>query len=60
MADRVYGDPSWAFELWRANRDGLPTPESPLPDGFVLRTPPLPAADTPSAPITAPLTDREP
>lgn len=38
VARRVYGTDD-RERLWRANRDLLPSPDSPLPAGGLLRTP---------------------
>ena len=39
IASRVYGNPDRAESLWRANRDTLPTRDSRLSAGMLLRTP---------------------
>jgi hypothetical protein len=39
VARRVYGNSEDAEALWRANRDVLPEPGSPLSPGMMLRTP---------------------
>jgi hypothetical protein len=39
VAIRVYGSADSAVELWRSNRDQLPTRETPPRPGMVLRTP---------------------
>jgi hypothetical protein len=39
VAIRVYGSAVSAVELWRSNRDQLPTRETPPRAGMVLRTP---------------------
>jgi hypothetical protein len=39
VAVRVYGSADRADALWRANRDSLPSRDTPLSAGIVLRTP---------------------
>jgi hypothetical protein len=39
VAMRIYGSADSAVELWRSNRDQLPTRETPPRVGMVLRTP---------------------
>jgi hypothetical protein len=39
VARRVYGLPTMAEPLWRANRDQLPSITTPLDAGMTLRTP---------------------
>jgi hypothetical protein len=39
VAIRVYGSADSAVEIWRSNRDQLPTRETPTRAGMVLRTP---------------------
>lgn len=39
VARRVYGTADATERLWRANRDTLPGPDSPLQPGMLLRTP---------------------
>ena len=39
VALRVYGTADDVDALWRANRDALPRPDSPLSPGTLLRTP---------------------
>ncbi len=39
VALRVYGTTGEAALLWRANRDALERPDSPLKVGMLLRTP---------------------
>jgi hypothetical protein len=38
-ARRLYGSDAMAEALWRANRDQLPSPSSPIETGMILRTP---------------------
>jgi hypothetical protein len=39
VAIRIYGSSDMLDSLWRANRDVLPSKDSPLTEGTVLRTP---------------------
>ena len=39
VARRVYGPGANRLALWRANRDQLPTAETPVTPGMLLRTP---------------------
>jgi len=46
VASRVYGDRKMAVELWRANRDILARPDSPLIPRTLLRAPRFAPAHT--------------
>lgn len=55
VAERVYGDPSYARELWLANRDSLKSPDGVVGETTLLRTPAIAARTagltvSPSAP----------
>jgi len=39
VARRIYGTIDESVALWRANRDTLPSRDSPLSPGMLLRTP---------------------